>query len=319
MRALAAAAMVLSSFPAAAAREADPQAHEVRIDLDIAIERQANAALFDAQYTFTPETLNRTDEVVPTLRRFVRRASAIWARVIRLGYTRESVTGGALGGILHLGPVHASAELGIEHDLVDYDPGEHAYWALPVTAELGFRPINLLSVGGFYTGRYIVGAIRNDKIPGLQAERSGTDHQIGVRLAYATPTDRLWIHLSAWRRMADWSFDEFHPGDVTIRGLGAAARVAFQLSPTFTLALRGEVHRDHWVNDRLGDDSPIFVGAELDRQVAGGSGGVEIVFWHRGRYGFRFGIGGGYEGAPPTVDNRETAILQIQLGMVTRF
>src|SRR5687767_13320637 len=113
MRSLAFAAVCLLAVPAAA-REAEPQAHEVRVDLDIAVERQANSASFDAQYTFTPSALNRTDDVVPILRRFVRHPSALWGRVRRLGYTRESVTGGDVGGILQLGPGYASGEVGLE-------------------------------------------------------------------------------------------------------------------------------------------------------------------------------------------------------------
>src|SRR5688572_12106414 len=140
MRALVAAALLLLTVPAAA-REAEPQLHEVRIDLDIGVERAANSAYFDAQYTFTPGSINRTDDVVAILRRFVRHPSSLWARIIRHGYTRESVTGGRLGGILNLGPAYASAEAGLEHDLVDFDPLEHAYWAVPLTVEAGLRPV----------------------------------------------------------------------------------------------------------------------------------------------------------------------------------
>jgi hypothetical protein len=127
------------------------------------------------------------------------------------------------------------------------------------------------------------------------------------------------VNVSAWGRLVDWTFAEFHPGDVTIRGLGVGARVAFQLTSSFSLLLRGEVRRDHWLNERLNDDDQHFVGRNLDRNVVGASGGVEVFFWHKGRYGFRFGLGGGYEGAPPTFDNRETGIVQLNLGLVTRF
>lgn len=317
MRSLALVAVGLYAIPAAA-REAEPQPHEVRIDLDIGVERLANSASFDAQYTFTPSAINRTDDVVPILRRFVRHPSAIWVRARRLGYTRESVTGGDVGGTLQLGPVYASGEVGFEHDLVDYDPGEHAYWALPVTLEGGFRPINLLSLGGYYSSRFVVGNSLDDVLV-VQAERSGQDQKIGGHVAFATPNDRVYLNFWAWGRITDWSFEGFHVGDVTIRGLGAAIRVAFQLTSAFTIVVRGDLHRDHWVDKRMGDDDENYVGPDLDRKVLGGSGGVEVFYWHRGRYGFRFGLGGGYEGAPPTFDNRETGILQLNLGLITRF
>src|SRR5262245_58375258 len=111
MRCLALAAATFIAFPAAA-REAEPQKHEVRLDLDVGVEKEANSAFFDAQYTFTPASINRTDDVVPILRRYVRHPSALWVRARRLGYTRESVTGGDLGGILHLSPAYVSGEVG---------------------------------------------------------------------------------------------------------------------------------------------------------------------------------------------------------------
>jgi hypothetical protein len=36
-----------------------------------------------------------------------------------------------------------------------------------------------------------------------------------------------------------------------------------------------------------------------------------------GRYAF--GVGGGFEGKPPTVNARETGIEQLDLGVITRF
>jgi hypothetical protein len=309
-------AAVLGAAAPAAAR--DPQRHEVRVDLDLGLEREASAADLDAQYTFTPPAIDREDDVPPILRRFVRRPSAIWARVRRLGHSREPVTGAALGGVLHLGPGYAGAEVGVEHDVVAYDDTEHAYLAAPLSVEAGLRPTPRISVGALYSGRFVIGASPDDRLV-AQAERSGADHRAGGRLAIATPGDRLFVDVSAWGRVADLRFDGFHPGVVTIRGLGAALRVAFQLGHSLSLGLRGELRRDHWVNGRAGDEDPRFVGPETDRQVLGALGVLELHFWHRGRHGFRVGLGGGYEGAPPTVDSRETGILQISLGVITRF
>lgn len=313
------AVLAATAAPAAAQREAEPQAHEVRLDVDISVEREANGALVEGTYIFTPSKLNRVDEVVPILRRFVRHPSALWVRIIRHGYSREPVTGAAAGGILQLGPTYVSATGGIEYNVVDYDPGEHAYWALPLQVEAGVRPMEGLSVGAFYSNRLVLSAVRDERIPGLQAERDGNDQKIGGRVAFATPNDRLYLTLSGWGRIADWTFVEFHPGDVSIRGFGAEARLTLQLTSSFSFGFRGAVSRDHWVNDRLDDDLPGFVGVETDRQVLGLRGGVEVIYWHKGRHGFRFGLGGGYDGAPPTRNNRETGVLQIGLGVITRF
>ena len=311
--------IALGAAPAFAQRQPEPQAHEVRLDVDISVEREANGAFIDGQYTFTPSKLNRVDEVVPILRRFVRHPSALWVRIIRHGYSREPVTGAAAGGILQLGPTYVSATGGIEYDVVDYDPGEHAYWALPLQLEAGVRPMEGLSVGAFYANRMVLGAVRDDRIPGLQAERDGKDQKIGGRVAFATPNDRLYATLSVWGRLADWTFVEFHPGDVTIRGIAAEARLTLQLTSSFSFGFRGSFSRDHWVNDRDDDDLADFVGVETDRHVIGVRGGAEVIYWHKGRYGFRFGLGGGYDAAPPTRNNRETGVLQIGLGVITRF
>jgi hypothetical protein len=314
------AALASGALPALAqSREPEPQAHEVSLSLDISVESEANAALVEAQYTYTPSKINRVDEVVPILRRFVRHPSAVWLRILRFGYTREPVTGGSVGGVLHLGPAYVGGDVGVQHDVVDYDRFEHAYWAAPFSLEAGLRPMEGLSVGAFYSARPVISTVLDDRLGFNQAERDGNDQRIGGRLAYSTPTDRVYATLSGWGHIADWTFSGFHPGDVTIRGIGAAARVAFQITSGFSISLRGEIARDHWDNQREDDDSDDFVGVDVDREVVGVRGGVDVDYWHRGRYAFRFGLGGGFEGAPPTVNNRETGVIQIGLGVITRF
>jgi hypothetical protein len=314
--ALTLAAAALAATPAAAQRTPEPQAHEVRLDVDISVERQANGALIDGQYTFTPSKLNRVDEVVPILRRFVRHPSAVWVRIMRHGYSREPVTGASAGGILQLGPAYITGNAGIEYDIVDYDPGEHAYWALPFSGEVGFRPLEGLSIGAFYWARPVIGNSLDEFLV-MQAERDGTDQKIGGRVAYATPTDRVYASLAGWGRIADWSFEGTNPGDLTIRGFGAEARLWLQVTSSFTFGLRLEAARDHWDNQRAGEEDRI--GVETERDVGSVRGGAEVVYWHKGRFGFRFGLGGGYDAAPPTVNNRETGVLQIGLGVITRF
>lgn len=330
-RLLPAAAIALAcalATPAAAQRTPEPQAHEVRLDVDISVEREANGANIEGTYTFTPSKINRVDEVVPILRRFVRHPSAIWVRLLRNGYSREPVTGASAGGILQLGPLYVSGGAGIEQDVVDYDPLEEAYWAVPFFGELGFRPMEGLSIGAFYAGRAVIGNSLDDVLL-VQAKRSGLESRIGGRVAFATPNDRIYATLSGWGRIVDWDFtgecvsvsvscaSAAHEGEMTIRGFGAEGRVWFQLTSSFTLGLRVEIANDRWVNDRLDFDD--VIGVETERTVFGIRGGAEVVYWHKGRYGFRFGLGGGFEGAPPVANNRETGIVQVGLGVITRF
>src|SRR6188474_2578662 len=116
MRSGVAAALLLALSTPAAARVADPQAHEVKLDLDISVESLANAALIDARYIFTPARIDRNDEVVPTLRRFVRHPSNVYVRALRDGYTREPRTGIFGGGRLDLGSFDVGGEVGAEYD-----------------------------------------------------------------------------------------------------------------------------------------------------------------------------------------------------------
>jgi hypothetical protein len=304
----------------AAAIEPEPQQHEVRLDIDLQSERGASGAFVDAQYTWTPGALNRVDEVVPILRRFIRHKTALWVGIGRNGNTREQVTGARAGGIVQVldGRLYTSGEVGIEYDVLSYDRNEHAYWAAPVMVEVGARPLHLLSIGGFYAARPVVAASPSESVQ-TQAERSGREHRFGATLTGATPSDRIFATLSGWLVRSDWEFTGFHPGDLTVRGVGASLRIAFQLSSSFTLQLRGQLRRENWVNARAGDEMVNFVGVDLDRDVLFAHGDAEVIYWHRGRHGFRFGLGGGYDGRPPLVNSRETALFRIGLGLITRF
>jgi hypothetical protein len=79
------------------------------------------------------------------------------------------------------------------------------------------------------------------------------------------------------------------------------------------------VRRERWVNDRIGDDLAGFVGMDLDRDVLLAHGDAEVIYWHKGRHGLRFGMGGGFEGAPPIVNGRDTGVFRIGIGIITRF
>ncbi len=320
MRRLRALALVLFLPTTAVAREAEPQQHEVRVDVEMQIETQANGAFVTGQYTWTPRALNRVDEVVPILRRFVRHPSELWIRIGRNGNTREQITGARAGGVLQLvdGRLYAGGEIGIEYDTPTYDPNERGYFGMPFDLEVGGRPHQLFSIGGFFGGRAIIGnttfANRD-----TQAERSGIERRFGVRMSAATPNDRIYGSLALFYGAHDWTFEGFHPGDLTAKGPGALLRVAFQLTTNFSLQLRGQTRLESWDNERASDGLPSFVGEELERTVLYAYGNADIIYWYRGRYAFRFGVGGGFEGAPPVINNRETGVFQIGLGLITRF
>ena len=305
----------------AGAREEEPQLHEVVVDVDLKVESRANGALINASYTFTPGAINRTDEVVPILRRFVRHPSSLFIGVARTGSTIEEISSARAGGTLQLagGRIYASADGGIDYYVTSNDPNEHGYWAVPINVEVGFRPLNLLSVGGFYGRRTIVDTSRFADRTLPESLRDGQEQRFGLTAAMATPNDRIYATVSGWLSRNDWSFEEFHPGDIKVRGFGASFRASYQLSFGTSIVLRGLVRKENWVNTREGDENPAFVGAHLDRDVVFAYGGADLIYWYKGRFAFRFGFGGGYEGAPPTFASRETGIFQLGLGLVSRF
>jgi hypothetical protein len=302
-------------------RQPQPQRHEVRVDVDISTYQGGNSALVDAQYTFTPESLDRGDEVVPYLRRFVRHPSAVWARILRFGTTDEQVTGARLGGILQLasGRVYASGEAGIEVDSIDNDPAEPGYWAAAYTVEAGARPVELLSIGAFYSGRPVLSAKTTSNLVS-QTSRDGNEHRIGGTLTASTANDRLYLTLSGWDTIADYTFTGIYPGPITVRGGGVSARIAYQATSTLSFQIRGLWRHEHWVDTRTGDDGSTRVGVNTDRTINYALGNLEVIYWFRGRVGFRAGVGGGYSQSPPYVNlRRETAIAQLGLGLVSRF
>src|SRR5262249_61144385 len=92
---------ILVLAPPAPAQEL--QYHEVSADADVSIESGTNTSTAALQYTLTPEGIDRQDEVIPSLRRFVRHPSSAFVRIFRKGSVSiESRTGVALGGGVHL-------------------------------------------------------------------------------------------------------------------------------------------------------------------------------------------------------------------------
>jgi hypothetical protein len=303
----------------AQARKPVPQQHELRLDVDISIENEANTAIVDFQYIFTPKSLNRFDEVVPALRRYVRHPSALWLRATRFGSSLDATTSAKVGGIGQLldGKFFTLAEVGIEYDDVLYDLAEDSYLAMPFTLELGGRPAELISLGAYYRGRPILAAYEGDT-PN-KVLRSGNEHSVGGLLSFATPDDRLFVSLGAGYHLADWEFTGFHAGTMTVRGLQAMLSASFQTSEATSVRLNVVGARENWVNERVGDEDVIFVGPDLDRDVWSVRGELEMMYWYQGRIGLRVGLGGGYEGEKPIFRPRERGQFRLGFGIVTRY
>ena len=138
------------------------QYHEVSADADVSIESGTNTSTAALQYTLTPEGIDRQDEVIPSLRRFVRHPSSAFVRIFRKGSVSiESRTGVALGGVLHLfdGAFYAGGDIGLQRNDVLFDDfmgGEGHYDILPFHLELGGRPVPLLSLGAYYFGDHYI-------------------------------------------------------------------------------------------------------------------------------------------------------------------
>src|SRR5262249_10715705 len=301
--------LVVALMPALAwAVDPDPQQHEIDVNLDINVEQGGNAALFDAKYTFTPSGIDRRDVLPAIVRRFERHPSALWIRAVPAGSTRETVTGLRLGGIYQPldGALYLEGEGALERDLLGFDNpvkiqgGEYGYFAARLRAGVGFRPTELWSVGAFYEDRPVIGTDTEDNLPkSLQSERDGSEQTFGGVTTFVTPGERLMGRLEGFGYIADWTFKGFFPGDTTVHGFGADMRLSYQFTFWTSLQLHGSVTRNHWVDERAGDAAQSIVVGPLDRQVTSAYGDIDIIYFHQGRYAFRFGLGGGYRGATP--------------------
>src|SRR5262249_38670336 len=174
---------VLLLAPPAPAQEL--QYHEVSADADVSIESGTNTSTAALQYTLTPEGIDRQDEVIPSLRRFVRHPSSAFVRIFRKGSVSiESRTGVALGGGRHLfdRAFYAGGDIGLQRNDVLFDDfmgGEGHYDILPFHLELGGRPVPLLSLGAYYFGEPIIGAQSGTDAPVNQITRSGGGKTLG--------------------------------------------------------------------------------------------------------------------------------------------
>lgn len=295
-----------------------PQAHEVRIDFDIGVANRANASFFDGYYLWTPSPLDGNDVAVPAVRRFVRHPTEVYFRAKRDGSTLDTRTGVHAGGALHLlgGLLYARGQAGIELDDVRYDGTEGGYTAVPYHLEAGGRPLPLLSLGAYFHGRPIIDSYGSD-IAGFSTEREGGEIETGGTLSFATPDDRVLATVSAGYYRADWSFKFFNPGELDVTGIRATAQLSWQSSPTFSLLFRATGSREYWDNNRMGQGS--VIDPPFERVVYNATADAGILYWHEQRYGFRFTLGGAFEGERPTINGDPRGYFRFGFGIVMRF
>jgi hypothetical protein len=281
--------------------QVDPQPNELSAFVEIAPSNDGIFSIFTAQYTRFFPPLDRKDEVVPILRRFVRHPSEVYLRFERLGSQSDSRTALVAGGTLQLldGRVYGTGELGIAKEDIAYDDNEGGYVDAPFRLEVGGRPLELLSLGAVYLGRPIVATTDPDAAFRIPAERSGTDQFFGGRLAYATATDRFFLNLTAGYRYVDWTFTGFHPGALTAKGPRVDLLLSLQTSRSVSWQLGLMAAREEWDNERIDDDDDDYVGEDTSRTVDSFQGEGAFVYWFEGRYGFRLSLGGGFRGEEP--------------------
>jgi hypothetical protein len=298
-------------------RRGVPQAHEIRLDFDFGVANRANASYFDALYLWTPQPLNSEDIVVPQVRRFVAHPTEIYGRASREGSTLDTRTSAHVGGTGYLldGALYGHAQIGIELDDVRYDGTEGGYTTAPYRLEVGGRPTPLLQVGAYYAGRPIVDAYRADAL--VSTEREGGEYEVGGVLTFATPEDRALARFSFGYHRADWMFRFYNAGEMDVSGYRATAALSYQTSASFSWIVRAAGAREFWDNDRLGQAS--IINPPFEETVWSLTGDAGIFYWHEQRYGFRFTVGGAFEGHKPVFNGDQRGYFRFGFGTVLRF
>ncbi|MFH0903545.1 MAG: hypothetical protein V2A73_23190 [Pseudomonadota bacterium] len=316
-----------AAAPGAQARKKpDPQQHEVGASLDVLPSNVWTQSTLDLQYTWTPAFLDRNDEVVPALRRFVRQPDSLWARIHYDSITLESHTALHGGGILSLldRRLFASGEVGLRWDALDRN-FENDYLSIPVSVELGGRPFPILSFG--ITGRIrpAIYTIQSDTGATIPASRRGNEKEAGITITVATPGDRFYATLSACYRLTNWDYYGFHPGEIEATGPNADLLLSLQVSPTTSWQLQLAGRHEHWDNRRGGDQGSDYVGPQTTIDADAISASFGLLFWSRGRWGLRAALAGGYERIPPIFYARDVQVprhrgfVGLRLGLVSRY
>jgi hypothetical protein len=315
-------AVLIALSSVASAHDAEYQPLAVSLDVDLSIANFNTDAVVVGQLTWAPgDTINRWDVVHPTLRRFVRHPNELWLRAGHDGSGIETWSGayGGAQGFLANGHLYGLAEAGVQLNEVSYDNSEEPYWTVPVRAEVGFRPTDLLSIGVTGGFRPIVGnGSPNDGIV-VPISRSGSDFDVGGTATIATADDRMLLTLHGGYRRARWSFIGLDPGDTDVDGMRAGFELAIQSTPQLSLILTGNLTREDWNDKRAGDEDPMVVGVPLDRIIYGANGTAGIIFWYRGEIGLRVVLGGGYLGKRPLVNQLPHGWGSFGFGIERRF
>ncbi len=282
-----------------------PQRHEFGVDFALVFAHRYNQSNLAARYVFTPEALDRRDDVVPLLRRHVRRPDELHVVAYHFGSQIDTMTGAFAGGSLHLFDkrLYLAADGGITFTNVgDYDGHEDGYYTAPVRGEIGGYPLELLGVGAYWEARPVIDHTLPAADSGFaEVHRSGLDQEIGGVINFSLPTDRLLIRLLGGYRITDWTFTGFHPGPMTIRGAHVHAFVSYQAQVELSYYLQADVRYETWHNDRPLDDDPLtpFVDG-VHRTVPFVDVEAGLIYWFEGRLGFGVALGGGWVGHPPT-------------------
>jgi hypothetical protein len=311
----------------AAAKDITPQNNEVATDITASFANTGdNDSDVSIVYTWYPEALDKNDEVVPLLRRYVRQPTEIGGKATINNDITDTIYGlhafgqGWLGGL-----GYGRGEAGLEYDAVINDPDdiEHAFLAANLRAEAGVRLFGLLQLGGFYRYRPVLITFPNPLGSlAITQERSGNTQEFGGSLAFATPEDRLYLQGMLGYRNIDWDFTGQYAGPITGKALIGQAKVSLQLSPRFSLYLSGEFSNTDWDNERLGQTGPPPSvtgrppkGTRID--VRGDAG---FTYWFEGKWGFRIALGGGYyDKGPVRYQNYSSGLLRLGVGFTTRY
>jgi hypothetical protein len=325
--ALGATVILTAAAGPAAAKDVEPQNNEIAVEVDASFAKAGdNDSDVTATYTWFPGALDKNDEVVPLLRRFVRQPLEIGGRLTRTNDVTDTISG--LDGFAQawLGGIgYGRADLGLEYDSVINDPigEEHAFLAGNARLEAGARVLSLLQLGGFYRYRPVLTTFPSPNgIIMIVQERAGQTQEFGVTLSFATPEDRLYVQALAGLRNVDWSFTGRYPGDVTGRAVFGQAKVSLQLSPQISLFARGELTTTDWDNERQGQtgvgDMSTNRPAKMTRLDVRADLG--FTYWFEGKWGFRISLGGGYYNKGPLFyQDTESGLARIGVGFTTRY
>lgn len=323
---LVAATAALAGSGVAGARELVPQNNEVNFDVDATFAKHGrNESDLNLAYTWYPAPLDRNDEVVPMLRRFVRQPLEIGGRLGRVTDVTDEVTGlYAFAQAWLIDRLYARAQAGLEYDRVTNEMSrlEDAFVSSNLRAEAGARVLPLLQLGGFYGDRSALIGLPDTTLTGVRTERSGQVQEFGGRLAFATPEDRLMLDVSGGYRMTDWSFVGNQAGDITGRSMFGTFRASLQLSPTASIYFRAEASTTDWVNHRMGqqefiDQRPNGAGGNTRVDLRGDLG---YIYWFEGRWGFRVSLGGGYFDKGPLFNQDfESGLARLGVGFTSRY